>query len=408
MANALLLGATFWWVYACSAFVLDAFSLLPPDLLLTAAAILFSRGFRRAAEGPRRRLGMAAAGFGAVILALAPLLGTSALRLLPVVPVASAGLALPVDVTGRAHGPFDLGAGAMLALALLSWATNLRMTETAAAMAGFLVLGVAGLVGAQRTQAVIPAGYRRGLGVPLVLTGAVAVAATVTILAPAGGAVAARAASGFAALAEPALPFLKRLLGFLLVGRAVATSGSVTSGGGGEAAASGAPSGFEEALARIATPIFIAAAAVSALALAVVIVRFIVRRLRRMLAAAAAESRSEWSSGVRELLRFVAVLLGFGPPGARALVLLRLQAHVAGVHVSHGLTPRELGTRLLAGRPAAAAEVSTVLDGHAEERYGERPLSPTRVQELRRSSRRLWRLTVARPQSRSQVTRARA
>ena len=394
MANALLLGATFWWVYACSAFVLDAFSLAPPDLLLTAAAILFSRGFRRAAEGPRRRLGMAAAGFGALILALAPLLGMSALRLLPVAPVAAAGLALPVDVTGRAHGPFDLGAGAMLALTLLSWAADLRMAETAAATAGFLVLGIAGLVGAQRTQAVVPAGYRRGLGVPLVLIGAVAVAAGVTILAPAGGAVVARAASGFAAFAEPALPFLKRLLGFLLVGRAAVTSGGVATGGGGEAAAAGAPSGFDEALARIATPIFVAAAAISALALAVVIVRFIVRRLRRMLAAAAAESGGEWSSGVRELLRLVAILLGFGPPGARALVLLRLQAHVAGAQVSHALTPREMGDRILAGRPAAAADVSTILDGHAEERYGERPLSPARAQELRRSSRRLWRLAA--------------
>lgn len=394
MANALLLGATFWWVYACSAFVLDAFSLLPPDLLLATAAILFSRGFRRAAEGPRRRLGMAAAGIGAVILALAPLLGTSALHLLPVVPVAAAGLALPVDVTGRAHGPFDLGAGAMLALTLLSWATDLRMDETAAATAGFLVLGVAGLVGAQRTQAVIPAGYRRGLGVPLVLIGAVAVAAGVTVLAPAGGAVVARAASDFAALAEPAVPFLKRLLGFLLVGRAAVASGGVATGGGGEATAAGAPSGFDEALARIAAPIFVAAAAISALAVAVVIVRFMVRRLRRMLAAAAAEFGSEWSSGVRELLRLVAVLLGFGPPGARALVLLRLQAHVAGAQVSHALTPREIGARLLAGRPAAAAEVSTVVDGHAEERYGERPLSPARANELRRSSRRLWRLAA--------------
>jgi hypothetical protein len=394
MANALLLAATFWWVYACSAFVLDAFSLLPPDLLLTAAAILFSRGFRRAAEGPGRRLGMAAAGLGAVILALAPLLGSSALRLLPVAPVAAAGLALPVRVTGRAHGPFDLGAGAMLALTLLSWATDLRMAETAAATAGFLVLGVAGLVGAQRVHAVVPAGYRRGLGVPVVLAGAIAVAAGVTVLAPAGGAVAARAASGFADLAEPALPFLKRLLGFLLVGRGAVTSGSVATGGGGEAAAAGAPTGFDEALARIATPIFLAAAAISALAVAVLVVRFIVLRLRRMLAAAAAESGGERLSGVRKLLRLVAVFLGFGPPGSRALLLLRLQAHVAGAEVSHALTPREIGARILAGRPAAAADVSTVLDSHAEERYGERPLSPARAQELRRSSRRLWRLAV--------------
>ncbi len=392
MANSLLLGATFWWVYACSAFVLDAFSLPPPDLLLTAAAILLSRGFRRAAAGPRRCVGLAVAGFGAVILALALMLGTSALRLLPVTPVAAAGLTLPVVVIERAHRSFDLGAGAMLALTLLSWATDLRMTETAAATTGFLLLGVSGLVGAQRAQAVIPAGYRRGLGAPLILAGAIVIAAGITILAPAGGAVAARAASGFTALAEPALPFLMRLLRFLLVGRAAGTSGSVASGGGGEPGGAGVPTGFDEALARIATPILAAAAVISALALAVIIIRFVVRRLRRMLAAAAAESGGEGMIELRALVRLLAVFLGFGQPGARALVLLRFQAHVAGVRVSAGLTPREIGGRILDVRPAAAAEVSTVLDGQAEERYGERPLSPARARELRRSSLRLWRL----------------